>query len=65
MQIYVRKLINTSYTFMAVTQFKDFLQSEEQNKRKGKYYPHACFFTEQTAEAISHLLQRKGTSSLP
>lgn len=67
MQMYVRKLINTSYTFMAVTHFKDFLPSEEQNKCKGKYCPDARFITNrlQKQSAISHLLQRKGTTSLP
>lgn len=54
MQIYVKKLINISYTLMAVTHFKDFLPSEEQNKCKGKYYHDACFITEQTAETISN-----------
>lgn len=39
---------------MAVTHFKDFLPSEEQNKCKGKYCPDACFITEQTTETISN-----------
>lgn len=32
-----------------------FLISEEQNKCKGKHYPHVCFITKQTAETISNM----------
>lgn len=65
MQIYVRKLMNTSYTFMAVTHFKDFLPSEEQNKCK--YYPDACFITNrlQKQSAISISYKEKGQLPSP